>query len=773
MRKKLAVINKILGDKLRIGQVVFAILFTCILGGIFVKPVNIQTDILSIVFDNTTQDAKQIAISNLSRKMSSRLNVLFEAENFTDAKNTADVFYKNLDKTDIKSINFAFDAKQINDFIETLKPYNFQLLDEKTRGLIQNNKFKTIVRNSLYKLYVTPSNILSFTKDPFMLFSDYIKTLQVSPNNFSLKNNVLTAKHKGKHYVLMSLELDENISFSPSKLSVFMERFLKYSEINSNDKVKVHVSGVPIHTYYSSSKTIKQINIISVLSVLFIIAISYMIFGTVKYILPTLLTIAIAFIGAFGIISLIFPSIHILTLVFGTTLIGISVDYSLHFFASRKNNVSDRVTLKYISKSLTSGLITTVLGFAVLLFAKLSLLNQIAVFSISGLVIVYSFIMLFYPFLCGKLAVREIKPAFLKINKPFDKVNIWVKRFLIFGLVAVSLFSVFRVEFNDDIRALYKPPTALLKAEKLFAEVSNGEKNTAFFIIKHNDLQSNLKIQEKLIEKIKDLQVKYPSISYIATTQILPSEKRQHENWHAIKKIYNNKLNEYLKVIGLDEKKAEIINKNLKNSEDKFLKLEHIRTPEFSFITDLIFKTKNAYFSTVMINHNIKNNEILQKLANDIPNVSYLNIPEEISNKMAGYRVECFALFAGVFVILCVFLTKRYSLKSACLILLPSIMSILLTITLLDYLNINMNFFHILAMFLLIGFSLDYSIFIFSKHKEALIAILFSCLTSVFSFGLLALTSFEITKSLGLVLSFGLFVSFVFSLLILSNKTEQ
>ena len=84
-----------------------------------------------------------------------------------------------------------------------------------------------------------------------------------------------------------------------------------------------------------------------------------------------------------------------------------------------------------------------------------------------------------------------------------------------------------------------------------------------------------------------------------------------------------------------------------------------------------------------------------------------------------------------------------------------------------------MNLFHIFAMFLILGFTLDYSIFRISGIEKSNDAVLISCLTTSFSFFLLIFTSFKLISSLGFVLSIGLMTSYLFSLILIKNGDKN
>ena len=81
--------------------------------------------------------------------------------------------------------------------------------------------------------------------------------------------------------------------------------------------------------------TKKEINKMGSLSLLAVLLLLTFTFKSLK---PVLISMGVILFGAgMGIAAclLFFEKVHLLTLVFGTSLIGISIDYALHFFAER------------------------------------------------------------------------------------------------------------------------------------------------------------------------------------------------------------------------------------------------------------------------------------------------------------------------------------------------------------------------------------------------------------------------------------------------------
>ena len=124
------------------------------------------------------------------------------------------------------------------------------------------------------------------------------------------------------------------------------------------------------------------------------------------------LVILIASIYGFTAILLLFKQLHLLTLVFAVTLIGIVIDYCFHGFVAlgkdnhnlAKNSASGFSKISKIRIPLLLGFFTTALGYSALILSPLELLAQVAVFMIFGL-------------LGALLSVLILLPSFKKLTK--------------------------------------------------------------------------------------------------------------------------------------------------------------------------------------------------------------------------------------------------------------------------------------------------------------------------------------------------------------------
>ena len=100
--------------------------------------------------------------------------------------------------------------------------------------------------------------------------------------------------------------------------------------------------------------------------------------GPRALVLPAL-SIGMGLAFAFSVCHFWFGSIHVLTLVFGSSLIGVVVDYALHFYYFQAHHPQSDNRLP-LYRALFLSLLTSVIGFSALAWSGLAALRQVAIF---------------------------------------------------------------------------------------------------------------------------------------------------------------------------------------------------------------------------------------------------------------------------------------------------------------------------------------------------------------------------------------------------------
>lgn len=705
-------------------RVIFILVLAVLSFWIFLNPKKTETNILKAILSDNEQDTLLVDLSN---KQAGKINVVFESTDEEILPVISKSFFEKLDK-DV----FYTNEVNVNEILDTYKKYHNSLLSRKTALLLENKEYETVKNQAFERLY-NPVGItlLSLDDDPFLLFTDYIQSFGSGG-----ESSVLEAE--GKYYESFEFFIKKDAALSPTLLNAEMKKLIALKDTMCDENSKIYLAGAPVHTYYASSKSMKEINIICILSSLFVIFLCKFYFKSFKILLPVLLSLALGMFCGYLVTSLIFDSIHILTFVFASTLIGICVDYSLHYFAHNND-------LNEILKSLTQSLLTTVCAFLILLLSDIELLKQISIFTVTGLVTVYLFVVLFYPLICKNINIPNVK-AFnpLQLNGKSKAVI-----YLFFAIVII--YGMFNIKFNDEIKDMYMPPKELAYAETLYSKISQKDFNYSFIIVKADNLQQLLQKEEEIIKKLA-----IEDSEYYALSKFVPSFKKQIQNQTLIKELYKSELKSFGSFLPISG-----INKLLKSDiKHDYLVPEVVKMP---VINDFLLSSTT---SVIAVNADIETTHI--------DDAYIVNLKKDISEKVKNCRLACLILFVPAILVLFFILSFVYKPSIALKITAPSFFGALFAMGLLGVFHQSANLFHVLAMFLIIGFSVDYSIFRFNgqsdSNSEA--AVLISCATSAFSFFLLSLTSFKLISSLGFVLCAGLLSSYILSVLLISHSSS-
>lgn len=678
----------------------------------------VETGILSGFLNPQNELQKQlIELSDIS---SSTLNVIIESQYSENIENTKDELFNLLNKTNIKKDKFNSDR-----LLEIYSKYPNNFISYNRRQLLKNKNYKELSQISLEQLY----NPLGFfiqtpDKDPYLFATDYVLNLQ-NPY-FDTFNN--TKEFNGKYYSKIFLKVT-----NPKTLNKDLKTLIKFQQkCNKKEDIKVYLTGTPIHTFVTSHKSSFEINIICIISFLLIMFICKKYFNSLKIFIPILLSISFGLIVGYLTTIVILGQMHVLTIVFATSLIGISLDYSFHYIISELKNIN-------IIKSLTVSMLTTVVAFLLLLFSGVELLKQIGIYTASGLVGVYLFVILILPML---------KNFYPKTTGDIKLPNISKYRnILVLVIVIVSIIGFCRIKTSDDIRTLYIPQKKLLQAEILNNKVFKMPEIT-FITIKGNSVNKIIEQEEFIGDKLnKD------GILYFSLAQFLPSAKRQMENRQMVKDLYQNNLDNYANFLDLGTQNS-LKKASLKNDVQDFTKNNNDVLKNFMLDKNTSYMIVFGKYKPLTLGKNI----------------NQIKLADNISQIMKSIRIKFVKILPFIFLIYFILLSICYKpLKAVKIISAPLIASIF-AIGFTSLIGQQIDIFHILSIFLILGFSLDYSIFMANGGKESKDAVFISFISTFISFTLLAFTSFKLISSMGIILAIGLLTSYLLGLAFFLKK---
>ncbi len=741
-----------------------------------VRDLKIQTDLLSLLPRAGESEIKEKAFQRVSKLASQKVNILIGASSQAEAYKAARYFSENF-KNKVSVEEFIYEIKETDkeEFLAFNRQYRYQLLDPAIRELLEKNQGELVMQKALKVLYSPVSvNLSQFLKeDPFLLSYQRLLNGNFLHSSLLPYKGLLMTEYKDKYYAFLSVTLYSNQVFSPQKL-VEVVNNIELVKTNTQEQFKnteIIMSGIPLHSYYASSRSMKELSLISWISLIGVIALIYITYRSFQPLIFAHLSLLVGMLYAFTITHWFFQGIHVLTLVFGSSLIGVSIDYSCHFFAEYENQKGNNFnTLKRIFPGVTMGLVTTLLGYIGFFFTPFRGLQEIAVFSSVGLTAAFFTVLVFFTkFYRAKISQTN---SFLhKFSKNFiqsfkSKVSGRLLFWVLVGMSLVSLGGLFRLKANDDIRLLYSSSKALIKFEGLTQKILGQRKATQFFLVVGDSEEAVLHKELNLTTKLQKLIQQKHLSSYEAVSNYVPPVKQQTQNYLLIKeKLYEPYLKRQGLELGLSAGEITLIETDLKRAANDKLTLQKFFNNSLGHNLKFLWldKINNKYASIVLLD-GLSDTKSFHSLNYPSEGVYFMDKVSDISSILSKYRTTSLYLLFIVYGIIQLLLFWRYGWLKGMSIMLAPVAAGVFTFAVLGYLGQEINLFHILALFLVLGIGIDYAIF-YAEDKERMpsttLAILISCLSTLLSFSLLSFSGFRMINSFGYTVLIGMFFSYI------------
>jgi len=779
----------IFNEKHRFSIWVVAVLFLLGLFGFqFQRGLQIETNILSLLPETEKDPVLEQAITVFSQNVTPKVLFLLETPDEDALKQAAEFTTAQLEESPLfDQIIGRFDDVREKDFYQLYFPYRYQLLSAKFRALLEGEKGGTkLTREAEKALYSPLSSVFSsmLDQDPLLLFSAYLEGLPQPPGALSVKDGWLGAEKDGRHFILITANTKQD-AFSPlaqKRVVTFLKDL--QAELQTGDtQVKLSVTGMIRYAAAGAEQAQDEVFTIGVGSMLGVLLLFVLVFRSLIPIVTGLLPIVVGLLAACCACFLFFPKVHMITLGFGAGLVGVCIDYTFHYFCeyfSEANRETPWAALRRILPAITLGVITSIMGYAGMFIAPFPGLRQMALFSSTGLIFAWLTTVFAFPYITRHGKKRKLSglgPAYgmlvgwSRLQRPAVLIP--------GGLVLVLILGpgLMRLEVNDDIRALQAPPLHLQQEELRIREVAGSLDAGRFLLVEGKTPGEVLQNEERIIPQLAQLRKDGKLGFFQGISMLLPSESLQRENRKLLQDaLLDGELSRYLREMEFEEEIEEAAMKALSQPMTALTPQKWLEHPASQTLRHLwIGETARGYASMILLG-GFQDASPLEALEARQPQVHYIDKVGDYSALMKRYRNLASLLTGASYLVIFLVLIYRYGFVRGLRVMAPPVISALAALAIFGYMGREINLFNILALLLVLGIGIDYTIF-FAESKvprpATMLAVLLSSCTTILSFGLLALSQTPVLSQFGLTVLVGILAAFLLSPLAMTSKPER
>ena len=556
--------------------------------------------------------------------------------------------------------------------------------------------------------------------------------------------------------------------------------------------LQLRLSGPGVFAVAARAKIERAALRLSIVSSILVVALLLAVYRSLPALGLGLLPVASGALIGVAAVALGFGVVHGITLGFGITLIGESVDYSIYFFIQSRQAPSDAAGRSWLQlwwPTIRLGMLTSVCGFASLLPSGFPGLQQLGVYSISGLI-------------AAAMVTRYVLPAILPSGFAIHDVSRFgagVARLLLrchrigrgalmlsggaLAILALAVLYQHRTTlWNRELSAL--SPISIEEQNydaKLRADLGAADVRD-LVIVSGPDMESILRSAERAAHALQPLVDDKVIGGYESPTLYLPSMATQEMRRSSLPGLAQLRANLQQALQGLP------------------LRFDHLQpfledietTRHMALLTprDMVGTSLNAGFDALILHQRDKWNALLPLRAaavgqeidmtrvvaalrdGDLPEARVLDLKQESDALYASYLSEAIHFSLAGFLALSVLLLAalRSPLRVA-RVLAPLVLAVLTVAAALAISGVQLSILHLVGMLLIVAVGSNYALFFdrqansqeHASESLTLASLLIANASCVIGFGLLSFSQVPVLVALGTTVAPGAFLALLFA----------
>lgn len=665
------------------------------------------------------------------------------------------------------------DPRNREAFAEFYFPYRYQLLSPDILRLLRSeDPVRGLVRRLRGRLLAPGSSMEAglLERDPLLLFPGLInhwsrRLASSRPANADGNPVFAVVRLTGDPY---RVEVQERLTETIESLRENLKPALGEGNLAWTGVVKFARS-----MRGRMQRDLRWIGLLSTAAVVFLVLLA---FRSPRYLMLLALAVGGGLLGAFTLTNLVWHPPHLFTVVFSTSLLGVSVDYAFHYFtefAGSPEGHGETSPLRSILPGITLGMITTVLGYLGLFLTPLPILRQMAFFSAVGIVGAFGTVVMLYPLLLpaggsGRNLSGWMKGAGRRLLRGWG----WLLNrppLLLASGTAVLLMLVgglLQLEVKDDVRTFQEVPPDLLREDRRLRSAAGRWNSGRYLAVRGRRPQQVLRRLERLRPRLEFLRDRGLIEDYRSLIPFLPSRDRQRRHRALLTRILSGsrgRLAGRLEQLGLARARVESFVDGLSTRPERYITPEKWLNHPVSFgLRSLWLEPGSRPAGSLIALKGVRGEPVLERTFRDTPWSGYVNRVETISRLLGRYRREAAVLILGAYAAILFLLMLRYGARGGSIAVLPSVAGGALTLATLGWAGMTVNLTHVLALLLILGIGIDYSVFLMEAFRGpqspriTMTAIVISALTTLASFGLLAISRASMIRTIGVTVLVGI-----------------
>lgn len=726
----------------------------------FWRDFDIDTDVMTLLPSSERTATADRALRRLADGVSREVVVLVGAPEWPKARAAAarlravtDGQQKLLEPVD-RLGGFDLDAA-----LSLYRPYRQGMLTDAQRTQLRQADPHALASQSLTRLYQFSAGprLTEWRADPLGLWPDWWMA-RAAATRVSERDGLPAVTGDGREWVVLSFRT-AGPAFSSSGATDYADLLANAARAASlgDDSVRVVAAGIPLHAEAAAAQANREMNVIGFGSLAAVIALVWLAFRSLRPIVLVAASLLVGTAAAISVTALVFGRVHLLTLVFGASLVGVAEDYGIHYFVTRQARPAwaPAHTMRILLPGMALALGTSVAAYLALGIAPFPGLRQMALFSAVGLVAAFLTVVLWFPWVDRKpLRATPVSDWLAGTLARWPRVGANRRSLLGAGLLALAIVpGLMQVRVSDDLRQLQSSPPALAEAQRSAGRLLGTPSPAQFVLVRGATPDEVLGREEAVRTALGGLVRAHALDGVLALSDWVPSAARQRSDAALVRAVEQGVRERVASRLGGDAGPPAAGDAGVLTLPAW---LDH---PVSASLRHLWLGAEGNGYASVMLLRGLDDTANIPRAAAAVATVAgaqWVDRVADFSSLLHRYRtLMTWLLGAGAVAIgLLLFL---YHGRPAWRALVPTLLAGVVSVALLGWLHMPLQLFSVLALALLLGVGVDYGIFLLEHPGDgsAWTAIVLGAASTLLAFGLLALSTTPALRAFGITMLSG------------------
>lgn len=726
----------------------------------------VSANLLQLLPSGAPGELEQLAEARMQEPLNRDLMVLLRHEDDEEANALAQMATDTLLASGLfAQVRRAVDI-DLPAIRQQLLAQRLALLDPASRQMLIAEP-ETFVQQRLQRLYNPfEGGTLAPLEQDWFGIADLAQRRLPQPGNVQAGlDGQLQVVHQGQRWAVIHAQIhgDAFDDSLPMQVADLVEETRRLVEAQQGELM---AAGGLLHAAHGQRQARTEASLFGVISLFASLGMLHLVFRTPRVLLVALPVIVGAASGAAACIAL-FGQIHVLTLVLGASLVGVSIDFPLHYLSKSwtlqpwHSHRALRLTLP----GLLLAVMTNVIGYLAMGFTPFPALSQVAVFSAAGLVGAFACATCLLPWLLNAPLQPWAAPLgwatrWLKLRDALRQRIPTPWLFAAFTLFCAG--GVLQVSFKDDLRQWVSRAPALQEQAERIGEITGVQPTSQYFLVRAASTDELLANQEELGMRLDTLIEERKLHGYLALSQLAAPATAQENLQLSLPHLLE--VSEPLLALGVSAEALEAELETLRTAPSPSLE-EMLAGPLGEPWRALwLGRQDDGSVAGLISLQGLRDSAALATIAKGIAGARLIDRPAELNRLFADTKTQAATLkllAAGlILLLLCLPFGWRGALRCLAVPLLAAVGSL----ATLGWLGLPLTLFGLFGLLLVTAIGVDYAILMREQVGGAAVSLagtLLAAITTWLSFGLLALSSTPAVSSFGLAVSLGLLFSFL------------